>query len=131
VSKIVLTRKELDRRMEIIAPSVRHSDYKEVAGGWDDDSTVKLESFDTVVAKGPVVFRRTFAGWQSTVPVNDPTVADVLRAMETSMKETGDEHHVFFEGYKVVKKHGDTIPCGHCGRGGGEPVTFIDIHTGS
>jgi hypothetical protein len=133
---MIITRGELERRVELILKDFEqperlvHSFYESLDESWDDDQKLEAEAFDKVLVKGPAVFRRTYEGWEGQ-RIENPTVADLLRQMQTSMVETKDFHHVFLEGYSVKGK-GTVTPCGHCGRGEGEPeVTFIDIHTGS
>ncbi len=125
-----LTRDELDRRGRLFAPDVCHSDFGTLTDGDGPLWVVKAEPFDRVVCEGRVVFTREFEGWRGE-PVENPTVADVLRAMQQSIKDTGDLHHIFFEGYSIKGKL-PSEPCPHCKRGGDEEsVTEIAIHTGS
>jgi hypothetical protein len=131
-----ITRGELERRVALILKDFEgderlvHSFYKTLDESWDDDQKLEAPAFDKVLVKGPAVFRRTFEGWEGQ-RIESPTVADLIRQMQTSMIETRDFHHVFLEGYGV-KGTGTVSPCQHCGRGEGEPeVTFIDIYTGS
>ena len=136
---MIFERAELQRQTDLAigyeagegCEHLAHSAYKSLDDSWEDDAKVEAESFDKVVATGPVVFRRTFENWESNIFEDSPTVADVLRAMRDSMKDLNDYHHIFFEGYKVNPVRGVSSACGHCGRGAGERVTFIDIHTGS
>ncbi len=131
--KIRLTYDELHKRCELIgAPDVRHSDYKDTSDGGDwDQRVLEVESFDTVVKEGRVRFTRNFEGWKGSF-IDNPTVADGLRAMQESMKATGDEHHVFFEGLGKPKAV-EVGTCEHCGHAAdpGTVVFEIEIHTGS
>jgi hypothetical protein len=134
--KTRLSMDELQRRTTLIgAPDVFHSDYKEVGGGEEfaENPQVEVDSFDSVVFEGNVIFTRSYEGWSSRVYVN-PTFADALRAMQNSMKATGDMHHVFFEGLGDPKgRRKQAGPCDHCGHTP-EPGTKyheIAIHTGS
>lgn len=133
---MIITRGELERRVDLILKDFEceqkliHSFYESLDESYEDDQKLEVAAFDLVLVKGPAVFRRTYEGWEGQ-RIENPTVADLLRAMQTSMIETGDFHHVFLEGYGV-KESGTVTPCKHCGRGEGEPeVTFIDIYTGS
>jgi hypothetical protein len=133
MAKITLTHEQLQKRTEQIgAANVHHSDYKSTGDSGDyDKRRVEVESFDTVIHEGRVQFTRDFEGWASKIHEN-PTVADGLRAMQTSMEETNDGHHVFFEGFGKAKKVEDG-PCGHCGHTPepGSVLVKIEIHTGS
>ena len=137
MAKIKLTHEQLQKRTEQIgAPNVHHSDYRDLKttdykGGDYDSRTVEVDSFDTVLHAGRVQFTRDFEGWASKIHEN-PTVADGLRAMQTSMEETNDGHHVFFEGFGRPKTVEDG-PCGHCGHTPepGSELVKIEIHTGS
>ena len=131
-----ITRGELEKRVDLLLKDfpgrerMVHSFYKSLDESYDDDQKLSAPAFDKVLVKGPAVFRRTYEGWEGQ-RIENPTISDLIRAMQTSMVELEDFHHVFLEGYKV-EGTGAVTPCKHCGRGDDEPeVTFIDIFTGS
>lgn len=131
-----ITRGELEKRVELLLKDfpgrerMIHSFYESLDESYDDDQKLKAPAFDKVLVKGPAVFRRTYEGWEGQT-IENPTIADLIRQMQTSMVELEDFHHVFLEGFGVKEK-GTVKPCKHCGRGESEPdVTFIDIYTGS
>lgn len=132
MAKMVLSNDELQARTtKIGAPNVHHSAYRQAPGTKDCYDTVQADTFDTVVHEGRVIFTRSFEGWRSRIYTN-PTIADALRAMEESMKVTGDMHHVFFEGLGKAQAAEDG-PCPHCGHEATDApkVVEIAIHTGS
>ena len=133
--KIRITKGDLNTITRAIAPDVRHSAYHSLDESFPkgeeayNAQLVRIDSFDTVVHEGRVRFSRGFEGWTSKVYEN-PTVADALMAMQTSMTETKDAHHAFFEGLgkALVENEG---PCKSCGHDSGESIALIAIYTGS
>lgn len=87
----------LQAKTREIAPDVYHSYYEtiqepsEEGEGW----VVEYDTFDTELCVGLARFARS--EWKSEV-IENPTMADALRAMQRSIEATGDRHHVFFEG---------------------------------
>lgn len=123
---------ELQAKTREIAPDVSHSSYTDRSGGPEGNWKVQAPAMDDTFMKGRVRFTREYEGWRSGIYV-DPTHGDVLRAMQESIEDLNDRHHIFFEGISVK---GAELPetCERCGRGPGEdegPITTVEIYTGS
>ena len=106
-----ITLEELKNRTEAIAPGIVHSNYDELhpaKEGQDQywDQIVSVPDFDEIAFDGPVQFELN--GWTSPVFEN-ATHGFILFIFRTALKYTGDDHHVFFEGYATSKIAGGII----------------------
>ncbi len=112
--KKISTLDELWAQTKSVAPSVIHSNYTELPG-----EVVEFDDFGAIAIKGPVQYVRgeRAEGYFSEIHEDDQTFADVLRAMQVSIDRTLDKHHVFFEGFRVIKRVAG--------------VAIVSIHTGS
>ena len=104
-----------------IAPDVIHAAYREVApapsgGDWYWDATVEWDALDGVAFDGPVRFVREFDSWESPVFAS-ATHRDVVLAMQASITDLNDFHHVFFEGTETLRTENG--------------VTVVELITGS
>ncbi len=125
---------ELQEAVKKIAPDVYHSMYKSIPGSGSmikGSWKVEAPKLSETYMGGLVRFTR-YEGFKSQVFEN-PTWADVMRAMQASIEALDDFHHVFLEALEV---RGSEVPktCEHCGRGPTEdelPVLLVEMITGS
>ena len=125
---------ELQEAVKKIAPDVYHSMYEGIPNSGSmikGDWKVKAPKLSELYMTGRVRFIR-YEGWKSEVFEN-PTYADVMRAMQASIEALDDFHHVFLE---KLLPNGIEVSgtCDQCGRGPREdelPITLVELLTGS
>ncbi len=113
----------LQRKIAGILPAdspIVHSDYKDdgfADAQYDGDWQITCDTLDTVVHEGPARFE--LDGEVSAV-IENPTVADAIRFMDSALRTLNDGHHIFYEGYALK-----------AGFGPDGDGALIEIHTGS